>query len=155
MLYHFIGFCSSGSHSRSWSATNVTFTRRYTTSRGYYWGFISIFNYFHFSDSLKIVESMRKIWVSSKKFSIFDFKKSTAEAIISQFNGIKADLVVCDGAPDGMLIFSMGIGFFLHNFPLNNLRLLCSSYSLESAYLNFSCDFNSAWKGTLIISLLC
>lgn len=31
-------------------------------------------------------------------------KKSTAEAIISHFQGENAQLVVCDGAPDGMYI---------------------------------------------------
>ena len=31
-------------------------------------------------------------------------KVSTAKEIISHFEGEEADLVVCDGAPDGMLL---------------------------------------------------
>lgn len=35
------------------------------------------------------------------------FQKSTAQAIIGHFEGEHADLVVCDGAPDGMLFLCL------------------------------------------------
>lgn len=35
-------------------------------------------------------------------FGFSSLKKSTAQAIIGHFEGEQADLVVCDGAPDGM-----------------------------------------------------
>ena len=34
-------------------------------------------------------------------------KLSTAEEIVQQFNGQLADLVVCDGAPDGISVLLM------------------------------------------------
>lgn len=35
------------------------------------------------------------------KLLLYKFQTSTAEKIISYFAGLKADLIVCDGAPDG------------------------------------------------------
>ena len=37
-------------------------------------------------------------------FVFFLFKTSTAQEIIGHFEGEQADLVVCDGAPDGKYI---------------------------------------------------
>ena len=39
------------------------------------------------------------------KFSWLDFQVSTAQKIIGHFEGCYADLVVCDGAPDGKKTF--------------------------------------------------
>lgn len=36
------------------------------------------------------------------KILLSKFQLETAERIISHFDGDKADLVICDGAPDGM-----------------------------------------------------
>ena len=37
---------------------------------------------------------------------LFAFQKSTAQEIIGHFEGEHADLVICDGAPDGQYQFS-------------------------------------------------
>ena len=41
------------------------------------------------------------------------FQKSTAESIIGHFEGENADLVVCDGAPDGEPWLDVG-GIFIY-----------------------------------------
>ena len=46
------------------------------------------------------------------------FQKSTAQEIIGHFEGKHADLVVCDGAPDGMRVFKNNF-YVCYNFTTN------------------------------------
>lgn len=55
---------------------------------------------------------------------------STAEKIIQHFEGEKADLVVCDGAPDGNKLISSlkNLYFYLVLFGVLKFSLYCNSY---------------------------
>jgi 23S rRNA U2552 (ribose-2'-O)-methylase RlmE/FtsJ len=46
---------------------------------------------------------------------------STVETIFHHFEGLQADLVVCDGAPDGELIFSSIIILYIETLTLDLL----------------------------------
>ncbi|VDN54915.1 unnamed protein product [Dracunculus medinensis] len=79
-------------------------------------------------------------------------EKSTAEAIISQFNGIKADLVVCDGAPDvtglhtldefmqSQLIFAVIIFSYFNYLKINknNLNILIFIFRAKNITLLYA-----------------
>jgi len=57
------------------------------------------------------------------------FKDATAEKIISHFDGQLAQLVVCDGAPDGFY-FLLGYYFRVRNGVLQMLSSLEARISL-------------------------